>query len=350
VSPSASGLFGVGISGPTLDASERAILTRLPPRAVILFKRNIETERQLLDLTADLRALPGAPFLCLDQEGGPVDRLKDLAGPFPSFHAAAQAGLARRAGELAGEACARFGFSVDLAPVVDRRLPGAGETVLGDRAVSDDPESVIAAAREFLHGIHARGVGGCLKHFPGLGRAERDTHHALPYLPAAEDEWQRDLAPFRALGDEAGAVMVSHAARRDDPLPGTLSYRTATLLLREEVRFRGVTFTDDLEMGALADFGDLAERSSAAELAGCDLLWVCSRIEDYPDCVERIGRQVPESRRAEAAARIEAYAERLRVLKREAPPSRRALEELAADVEALRETVAAASPSRGGGI
>ncbi|HEY6064711.1 MAG TPA: glycoside hydrolase family 3 N-terminal domain-containing protein, partial [Thermoanaerobaculia bacterium] len=171
-----SRLFGVGISGPALAESERAILARHPSRAVILFRRNIQEERQLLDLTADLRSLPGQPFLCLDQEGGSVDRLRELAGPFPSFHAAARAGFARHAGELAGEACARFGFDVDLAPVVDRRLAGAGEAVLGERTVDEDPDAVTSAAREFLRGLHERGVGGCLKHFPGLGRAVSDTH------------------------------------------------------------------------------------------------------------------------------------------------------------------------------
>jgi beta-N-acetylhexosaminidase len=336
---SASRLFGVGISGPSLRETERAILERLPPRAIILFRRNIEEERQLLDLTADLHSLPGAPFLCIDQEGGPVDRLRDLVGPFPSFHFAARAGFARRAGELAGEACAHFGFDVDLAPVVDRRLPGAGETVLGERAVDEDPDTVTPAAREFLRGLHSRGVGGCLKHFPGLGRAVSDTHKHLPVLPSGGPERERDLAPFRALHALAGAVMVSHAAGAEDPFPATLSPGTATGLLRRDVGFRGAAFTDDLEMGALDRFGGLPERSAAASLAGCDLLWVCSRIEEYPDCVERVERDVPESRIVEATRRIEGYVRHFRELERkEVPP--RPLELLSAHVAALRETIA----------
>jgi beta-N-acetylhexosaminidase len=344
MSPAASKIFGVGISGPALDAKERAILERFPPRAVILFRRNIEAERQLIDLSEDLRSLPGEPFLCVDQEGGPVDRLRDLAGPFPSFHAAARAGFARRAGELAAEACARLRFDVDLAPVVDRRLPGASEAVLGNRAVAEDPESVTGAAREFLEGLHSRGVGGCLKHFPGLGRAEQDTHAALPFLPVHEGEREKDLAPFRALGDLAGAVMVSHAATTRVGLPGTLSRDVATVLLRSELRFRGVAFTDDLEMGALAAFGALPERSAAAALAGCDLLWICSRIEEYPDCVERVETDVPAQRRAQASARIDAYVRRLGQLKASAPPARH-LEAVAADVAILRDAVAEAVAS-----
>ena len=340
MTPGASRLFGVGISGPSLLPTERAILERHPPRAVILFRRNIDEERQLLDLTADLRSLPGEPFLCIDQEGGPVDRLRDLVGAFPSFHFAARTGYARHAGELAGEACARFGFDADLAPVVDRRLPGAGETVLGERTVDEDPDAVISAAREFLRGLHSRGVGGCLKHFPGLGRAVSDTHKHLPILPAGDEERERDLAPFRALHELAGAVMVSHAASVDDPRPATLSPETATGMLRGEIGFRGAAFTDDLEMGALDRFGGLADRSAAASLAGCDLLWVCSRIQEYPDCVERVARDVPEQRIAEAALRIEGYAGHLRDLARKEVPPTRPLEVLAAHVAALRETIA----------
>ncbi|HEY6064845.1 MAG TPA: glycoside hydrolase family 3 N-terminal domain-containing protein, partial [Thermoanaerobaculia bacterium] len=266
-----------------------------------------------------------------------------LAGPFPSFHAAARAGFARRAGELAGEACARFGFDVDLAPVVDRRLAGAGETVLGERTVDADPESVASAAREFLRGLHSRGVGGCLKHFPGLGRAVSDTHKHLPTLPAGNGEKEKDLAPFRALHDLARAVMVSHAANAADGLPATLSRETATDLLRGEIGFRGATFTDDLEMGALDAFGGLPERSAAASIAGCDLLWVCSRIEEYPDCVERVGRDVPPERIAEASRRLDGYAGHLGELRRNRIPPARPLEVLAANVAAFREAIAEAT-------
>ena len=335
---SPSRLFGVGLAGPALDPSERAILERLPPRAVILFSRNIETERQLADLSAEIRSLPGEPLLCLDQEGGRVDRLKAIAGPFPSFHEAARAGLSRRAGEVAGEACARFGFGVDLAPVVDRRVPGAGEAVLGDRAANEDPDRVTAAAREFLEGLHSRGIGGCLKHFPGLGRARFDTHLTLPMLPDDAGDLAKDLEPFRALHELAGAVMVSHAASSEDARPASLSPDVATRLLRDAVGFRGATFSDDLEMGALAEFGGLPERSAAAMRAGCDLLFVCSRLEDYPDCVARVEAEVPEDRRAEAARRVDGYAERLRALSAAAPPPR-SLDAIAAEVAALRDAI-----------
>lgn len=336
----ASRLFGVGLSGPGLDAKERAILEERPPGAIILFRRNIETGDELFRLMGEIRGLPGRPLLLVDQEGGPVDRLRDLAGPFPSFHAAARAGLARRAGELAGRACALFGFDVDLAPVVDRRLPGAGESVLGERAAAANPEAIVAAGRDFLDGLHAQGVGGCLKHFPGLGRARFDTHHDLPVLQDERRELEEDLRPFQALQDLAGAVMVSHAASERGPVPASLSRKIATELLRDELGFEGAALSDDLEMGALARFGGLPERSAAATNAGCDLVFVCSRIEEYPACVEAVERGVPEERQEEALSRVEIYRERLRGLRLAAPSPNGSLQNLSADVAELRALIA----------
>ena len=329
-----SRLFGVGLSGIEITRSENEILERYPCGSVILFRRNIESVEQVRRLTAQIRTLPGRPLLCVDQEGGAVDRFRDLLGPLISFGRAAQWGLSRRAGELAGEACATLGFDVDLAPGADRRLPGAGESVLAERAAAADPLVVSRAAAEFLEGLHARGVGGCVKHFPGLGRATLDTHRELPILIADEQEETRDLAPFEATMEKAGAVMISHAAG-PDRVPASLSFDLATGLLRGRLGFAGAAFSDDLEMGALAGFGGLPERCAAAARAGCDLLLVCSRIEAYPACVEMVVREVPEERRAEAASRLGNYRRHLDVIRGAAAPADRPVAQLAADIREL---------------
>ncbi|HKA35478.1 MAG TPA: glycoside hydrolase family 3 N-terminal domain-containing protein [Thermoanaerobaculia bacterium] len=333
-----SRLFGVGISGPALLPAEREILETFAPWAVILFKRNIQSVEQLSGLTAELRELPGEPLLCVDEEGGPVDRFRDLLGPTVSFREAAERGVSRRAGELAGEACARLGFDVDLAPVVDRLLPGASERVLRDRCASPEPEAIVRSALDFLAGLHSRGVGGCVKHFPGLGRADLDTHKELPLIPPDPVEEERDLAPFSATMNEAGAVMISHAAGPDG-IPASLSKEKASTLLRSKLGFGGAAFSDDLEMGALSAFGGMPERVAAASIAGCDLLFVCSRIAEYPACVAKVAETVPPGRIAEAAARLNAYRGRLGRLR--AAVSRggagRSLEDLKADIAALRE-------------
>jgi beta-N-acetylhexosaminidase len=333
--PTYSRVFGVGLAGPAIAPSERRVLESHPPRAVILFRRNIESVEQVLSLTGDIRNLPGRPKICVDQEGGPVDRFRDLLGPSISFREAAASGCVRRAGELAGEACAALGFDVDLAPVADRLLPGASERVLRDRCASGDPAQVTRACLEFLDGLHARGVGGCVKHFPGLGRASLDTHKDLPVIPPDPDEEGRDLAPFEATMRSARAVMISHAAGPDGA-PASLSPARATGLLRGGLGFAGAAFSDDLEMGALSAFGSLRERCAAAAIAGCDLLLVCSRIDEYPDCVEEVGREVPAGRLAEASARLDAYAQHLDEIRRSASIPERPVAGLTADIAALR--------------
>ena len=264
-----------------------------------------------------------------------MDRLAGLFGPSISFREAAAEGLSRRAGELAGEACARLGLDVDLAPVVDRLLPGASERVLRDRCASGDPGAVASAAGEFLSGLHARGVGGCVKHFPGLGRANLDTHKELPLIPADSEEQDRDLAAFRKTMGLARAVMVSHAAGPDG-MPASLSKETATGLLRARMGFSGAAFSDDLEMGALAAFGSLPERCAEACRAGCDLLFVCSRFSDYPACVEEVARRVPASRLEEAARRLDGYARHLEEIRAAAKIPDRPVSALIADIASLK--------------
>ena len=328
-----SRLFGVGLAGTALEASEREILSELPPWGVILFRRNLESLDGLAGLVDELRGL-GIAHLFLDQEGGAVDRLRDLVAPTPSLQRSAGAGTARRAGAAVGAMLARLGFDLDLAPVVDRSIAGAGALVLGQRCASADPEDIVRGAGAFLDGLHSQGVGGCLKHFPGLGRAALDTHTALPIVPRDPREEALDLEPFAALMDRARAVMISHAAGPDG-VPASLSERVATGLLRADLGFTGAAFSDDLEMGALAEFGDLPERCAGASAAGCDLLLVCRRIERYPACVQAVQQTVPGTRRAEAAARLESYAHHLASLRHAAGSPEITLASIRAELRSL---------------
>ncbi len=335
-------LFGVGLSGASITARERGILDRHPPRGVILFRRNIETVTQTEALVGEIRGRGLLVFL--DQEGGPVDRLRGLFGPSISFREAAERGAAREAGELAGEACARLSISVDLAPVVDRRLAGASAEVLRDRCVSGDPARIARAGNAFLAGLHSRGVGGCVKHFPGLGRATLDTHKELPRIPDNRKERELDLAPFRRTHRRARAVMVSHAAGPDGT-PASLSRAVAHRLLRGSLSFGGAAFSDDLEMGALSAFGDLPRRCVLACRAGCDLLFVCSRVEEYPECVAAVEENVPARRRTEAGSRLDAYERHLLRVRRAAGLPR----PLPRLVAAIAELYAGRPPKQAGG-
>jgi beta-N-acetylhexosaminidase len=227
-----------------------------------------------------------------------------------------------------------LGVDIDLAPVVDRLLPGASARILGDRAAAADPESVARAANDFLHGLREAGVGGCVKHFPGLGRADLDTHKELPRIPEDPREEKLDLAPFLATMEEAGAVMISHAAGEDGE-PASLSRGKAHDLLRQRLGFSGAAFSDDLEMGALQAFGSLPERCAGALLAGCDLLFVCSRVSKYEECVGTVERRVPVERQSEAQERLALYARRLAGVKESSRLPDRPLEALIEDIRSL---------------
>jgi beta-N-acetylhexosaminidase len=304
------GFLVVGVAGPALTAEERTLLARLRPFGVILFKRNVASAEQVRDLTAAVRAASPATLLFVDAEGGRVDRLAAVVGSAPAAGdlAAAPPALARRAGRWVGHALAALGFDVDFAPVVDldRGFTGNG---LETRYLGARPRAVIARARGFLAGLRAAGVGGCVKHFPGLGGSGEDTHHEGTWVTLSAAELAADLAPYRALAGEAGAVMLSHGvypALDRDQLPADLSPAIARRVLRRDLGFAGAAFSDDLEMQALAPFGSLADRAERAFAAGCDAIPICSRLDAAPEAAERLARARP-ARRAEAARRLAAY-------------------------------------------
>jgi beta-N-acetylhexosaminidase len=301
---SASRFLLVGVEGSELNDRERGLFARFPPGGVILFARNIESEPQLSSLVAELRARIPDVILCVDQEGGPVDRFRVITGGSISAAGAARIGASRRAGETAGAICAWFDFDIDLAPVVDRAVPAAGGVVLTERVVSETPDEVARAGREFLEGLADFGVAGCLKHFPGLGRGAVDSHLLLPVIEDDGRQLKMDLSPFLALAD-APAVMVSHAAIGRESLPSSLSRAVATELLRGKAGFKGAAFSDDLEMGALSAFGSVPERCAAAFAAGCDVLCIGKENAALPEAVAAIERMVPRERIAEAQERLD---------------------------------------------
>jgi beta-N-acetylhexosaminidase len=293
----ASRRFVVGIEGPEPTAAERSILSAFPPAGVILFRRNLASARQTRQLNRQLREIVGRPiFLAIDQEGGRVDRLASFQPPRPSAEELASRG--ERGCERGGRstACALRGldFDVDFAPVVDLR-PENGEGIgFGGRTFGDDPDSIAPLAGAFLRGLAERGVAGCLKHFPGLGRGRVDSHLELPKVEASRAELLgSDLEPFRRLAAEAPGVMVSHGLYEalDPRFPASLSSRIVRGLLLGRLGFLGGVFSDDLEMGALAAFGDLAERSVRAFAAGNSFLLVCRRLEELPRCAEAVARR-----------------------------------------------------------
>ncbi|MCX7685643.1 MAG: beta-N-acetylhexosaminidase [Acetobacteraceae bacterium] len=268
----------LGVSGLRLSAEERALFRATPPFGAILFRRNVQTPEQLRALSAEIREILGeeAPIL-VDQEGGRVARLGPPHWPeFPPMaafeHRPAEAAEAN--GALIGLACREAGLDVVCAPVLDLRLPGA-HPVIGDRSPSADPAEVARIGRALLAGLHAAGVQGVLKHIPGHGRAQVDSHEVLPRVAARPAELAADLSPFAALARSGAWAMTAHILYEawDAARPATLSPAVIGRIIRGEIGFDGPLLSDDLAMKALS--GEPGALAEAAIAAGCDAVLYC---------------------------------------------------------------------------
>jgi beta-N-acetylhexosaminidase len=274
-----------GISGPALTADERAFFREADPAGYILFGRNCVDPEQLRALTDDLRSIHGRDRLLvsIDQEGGRVARLRPPHwSPYPSGEAFARlydiapasAIQAARANATAmGLELSAMGITVDYHPPLDLRIPHAHD-VIGDRAFGSDPVAVAAIGRATLEGLAAGGVTGCVKHMPGHGRSDVDTHKALPTVTAGAVELEDDLAPFRTLND-ALIGMTGHLVFTawDAENPATLSHTVIRDVIRGKIGFDGLLLTDDIDMEALG--GTIPDRAARAHAAGCDIILNC---------------------------------------------------------------------------
>ena len=274
-----------GLSGLTLTEDERAFFRDADPAGYILFGRNIEHRDQVRALTDELRALHGRSqtFICIDQEGGRVARMKPphwqaypAGAAFDRLWDIAPASAieaARANAEALGLDLAEVGITVDCLPLLDVRDP-TGHDVIGDRAFGAEPLRVAALGRATLDGLARAGVAGVIKHMPGHGRAGADSHKALPTVTATAEELERDLQPFRTLRD-AAIAMTAHVrfTAWDAEEPATLSPYVVGEVIRRQIGFDGLLLTDDLDMEALT--GSVPERAVRALAAGCDLALNC---------------------------------------------------------------------------
>lgn len=281
-------LLVVGVAGTELTALERAWLKQIGPAGVILFRRNIEDARQTRALLAEATALCVPHSLrCVDVEGGTVDRLRDALAPMPSAQAVAnvasvtgKTSLIREHGELVARAVKAFGFNTTLAPVLDLALP-ASAVVMGTRAATPTATGVVEYARGFLAGLAKHGIVGCGKHFPGLGGGALDSHLETPAIRRVWRElWREDLAPYCELSNMLPMVMVNHAAYPETQgknRPASVSPYWISSVLRKRIGYRGIVFSDDMEMGGILTFLPIEEAVIAAIRSGMDLLEICHR-------------------------------------------------------------------------
>ncbi len=277
--------FTCGCAGLEFTQSERDFMRRFKPWGLILFGRNIQNRSQIIAITSEFRELvgrEGAPVL-IDQEGGRVRRMKE---PEWRAHPAAsaydklacsldeKAKLVRDGARLIAHDLTEVGINVDCMPVLDVPVAGANE-VIGSRAYSADPAQVARLGRAACEGLIEGGVLPVIKHIPGHGRANADSHLALPIVDASRAELEgADFAPFRALADMPMA-MSAHVVYSaiDAERPATVSPKVVSEVIRGFIGFDGLIMSDDLSMKALG--GSFTEKTQALFAAGLDLALYC---------------------------------------------------------------------------
>ena len=275
----------IGIAGTELAAEERDWLQHPACAGVILFTRNFASKAQVAELSAAIRAAAPRPLLiCVDQEGGRVQRFREGYAELPPLQnfgvlyprdREAALKLAEDHAWLMASEIRATGVDLSFAPVVDL---GRGNRAIGNRAFDADPVIVAEFTRSYVRGMHSAGMAATLKHFPGHGSVLEDTHFDDAVDPRPlEVLRQEDLLPFVA-GIDAGAdaVMMAHVKYPAvAPEPAGYSPRWMNEILRGDMGFRGVIFSDDIGMAAAESAGGIAARIDAHLDAGCDVVLVC---------------------------------------------------------------------------
>ncbi|HKG20875.1 MAG TPA: beta-N-acetylhexosaminidase [Blastocatellia bacterium] len=278
-------LLLIGLPGLHVDSATRELLKTIEPGGVLLSAQNIESAHQVVELTSTIRSiLKVPPLIAVDQEGGRVDRLKNIYSQMPSadlLRASGDASIADRLGEITAEALRALGFNIDFAPVLDIAVDDSVENGLKGRYLGGSVAQVIRLAGAYLEGLQRGGVIGTGKHFPGLGAARVDSHAELPTIDRSRDEIMRqDLLPylelFSKINARLNAIIIGHAHypafNGPAALPASLSKNIVNTLLRDELSFRGLSITDDIEMGAVTSTRDVTEAAVMAVEAGNDMV------------------------------------------------------------------------------
>ncbi len=335
-----------GFEGPALPVELVAIAREFSLGGVVFFKRNVEEPAQVAEAAWQANRLDPdlPPWVAVDQEGGRVARLRRPFTEWPPMATIGRSGdaaLARRfAAALAAELAA-VGMTLDFAPVLDV-FTNPANTVIGDRAIAGDAGTVATLGVAIIEELQRAGLAACGKHFPGHGDTLADSHHDLP---VAEHEAARlrevEFEPFRAaIAADVASLMTCHVMvpAFDEERPATLSRPIVEGLLRGELGYRGLVFTDDMEMKAIAARMPIPEAAVQAVAAGCDVVLVCgggqdlqvATLEALIHAVE--DERLPAARVEEALGRQRAAKERFlmpaRGRFRRQPPDAKALSQV----------------------
>ncbi len=277
-------LLMAGFEGTQISERERSLIEDYGIGGFIFFGRNItdgEGTRNLLDSLKGVNSKSGIPLLlAVDEEGGSVTRLSGIYRNLPPQSRLGEekdATLAYNYGYIQGEKLKRLGFNVDFSPVLDVDS-NPENPVIGNRAISDNPEAVAELGVKVMEGIRDQGIIPVGKHYPGHGDTAVDSHTSLPLVHKTMEELMAiELVPFqKAIEEGIPAIMVGHLLVPSlDNVPSSLSKATIQELLRDVQGFSGVVFSDDLTMGAITAEGSVSEAAVQFIIAGGDIALVC---------------------------------------------------------------------------
>ena len=296
----AYGRLMLDLAGTELTTEEQQILQSPQVGGVILFARNIQSREQVTALNAQIRQASANLLIAVDQEGGRVQRLRDGFIPLPPMQLLADSvvqnpevgvQLVRDTGWLMASEVLACGFDISFAPVLD--VDRDTSSIIGDRAFSDQPEMVITLAQAFIEGMNEAGMAATGKHFPGHGGIVADSHLEAP---VDHRSWQQlldhDLKPFVALSKQLAGVMPAHITfPAVDPDSVGFSGFWLQQVLRQQLSFDGVIFSDDLSMKGADVAGGYIDKAQLALNAGCDMILVCNCPEGAREVLQMMEHQ-----------------------------------------------------------
>lgn len=274
------GSLMLDIGGTFLTAADRHLLRQPEVCGVILFSRNIEHPQQVRELCRAIRAVRSDLLIAVDQEGGRVQRLRQGFVALPAMGRLREAAdpelLAEECGWLMAWEVLAMGIDFSFAPVLD--LNYGRNSVIGLRSFAADADTVVRLAGAFLKGMQAAGMPAVGKHFPGHGWVTADSHVAIPVDERSFAQInQADLQPFKRLQNNLAGMMPAHVIYSQvDSAPAGFSKVWLQDILRQQLHYKGVLFSDDLSMAGAHVAGDAAQRVLAALRAGCDVGLLCN--------------------------------------------------------------------------
>ena len=285
----------IDIEGPFLNQEDIELIGSPHVGGLILFERNFLDRNQITDLCFEIKSKKPEIIIAVDQEGGRVQRFKkgfsqippmQRLGDLVSYDKHAGLDLCKNAGWLIASELIASGIDLSFSPVLD--LDQDLSSIIGDRAFSDQIDIVIECARAFIFGMNEAGMACVGKHFPGHGSISEDSHLEKPIDRRALNEIEKkDLIPFKELINNLDGIMTAHILFPEvDERITTFSKIWIKQILREQMKFEGMIFSDDLSMEGTNEFKSFYDKTKNAIISGCEMILICNNREGAKDALK----------------------------------------------------------------